>query len=73
DALVAAQPLATSGTGDFRAKLAGYGITPKSETDVLWNFEKFLVDRGGKVVARFAPDTAPEAPLLTDAIEAALG
>lgn len=29
--------------------------------DVTWNFEKFLVDRRGSVVARFAPGTTPEA------------
>jgi glutathione peroxidase len=74
DALVAAQPAATSAPGsDFKAKLAGYGIKPKSDTDVLWNFEKFLVGRDGRVVARFAPDTAPDAPILVEAIEAALG
>ena len=28
--------------------------------DVRWNFEKFLVDRSGKVVARFAPMVTPE-------------
>ena len=28
---------------------------------VKWNFTKFLVDRQGKVVHRFAPDTPPEA------------
>ena len=28
---------------------------------IKWNFTKFLVDRGGKVVARFAPMTKPEA------------
>jgi glutathione peroxidase len=27
---------------------------------IKWNFTKFLVDRGGKVVGRFAPATAPE-------------
>ena len=27
---------------------------------VKWNFTKFLVDRGGNVVARHAPSTAPE-------------
>lgn len=27
---------------------------------VKWNFTKFLVDRGGRVVARHAPQTAPE-------------
>jgi glutathione peroxidase len=27
---------------------------------IKWNFTKFLVDRNGKVVARFAPKTKPE-------------
>jgi len=26
---------------------------------IRWNFTKFLVDRGGRVVARFAPFTPP--------------
>ncbi len=39
--------------------------------DVRWNFEKFLVDREGKVT-RFAPQVTPEDPRLTDAIEDAL-
>ncbi len=29
-------------------------------TDITWNFEKFLVDKGGNVVARFGPTTTPE-------------
>jgi glutathione peroxidase len=41
--------------------------------DIRWNFEKFLIGRDGAVVARFAPTTAPDAPEVTAAIEAALG
>jgi glutathione peroxidase len=37
---------------------------------IKWNFTKFLVDRSGKVVARHAPTTKPEA--LTREIEALL-
>ena len=37
---------------------------------IKWNFTKFLVDRAGKVVARHAPTTTPEA--LTKEIEALL-
>ena len=37
--------------------------------DVQWNFEKFLVDRDGNVVARFRPGTTPEDPAVTSAIE----
>jgi len=29
-------------------------------SDVTWNFEKFLVDRSGEVVARWGPQTTPE-------------
>ena len=29
-------------------------------TSIKWNFTKFLVDRGGKVVRRYAPTTKPE-------------
>ncbi len=28
--------------------------------DITWNFEKFLVDRSGHIVQRFAPPTTPE-------------
>ena len=69
-ALVDAQPAATEKPGsDFRAKLAGYGITQDEPTDVLWNFEKFLIGRDGSVVARFAPDVSPDDPLLLAALE----
>ena len=54
---------------DFRVKLAGYGIKQDNPTDVLWNFEKFLVSKEGKVVGRFAPDTTTDDALLKDAIE----
>jgi glutathione peroxidase len=37
---------------------------------VKWNFTKFLVDRKGDVVERFAPNVAPQA--LEGAIEALL-
>jgi len=37
-----------------------------------WNFEKFLVGRDGTVVARFAPDTAPQDESIVQAVEAAL-
>jgi len=71
--LTSAKPEARSLPGsDFRAKLAGYGVTP-GPSEVLWNFEKFLVDREGNVIDRFAPDVAPNADLLVSAVERALG
>ncbi|HUC58668.1 MAG TPA: glutathione peroxidase [Streptosporangiaceae bacterium] len=40
--------------------------------DIQWNFEKFLLDGEGNVVARFRPMTDPEAPELVAAIEKSL-
>ena len=40
--------------------------------DVQWNFEKFLLAPGGKVVRRFRPRTEPDAPEVVEAIEAVL-
>lgn len=40
--------------------------------DVQWNFEKFLLAPGGRVVKRFRPATVPDAPEVVDAIEAVL-
>lgn len=40
---------------------------------VKWNFEKFLVNREGEVVARFAPTVEPDSAEVIDAIEGALG
>jgi glutathione peroxidase len=72
-ALIAAQPEAISlSEVPFREKLKGYGIDGNPAPEILWNFEKFLVSRGGEVVKRFAPDTQPDAPALTAAIEAEL-
>jgi len=61
-----------AGREKMEGNLRKYKIEPTSPPEVLWNFEKFLVDRDGKVVARFSPDTAPDAPAVREAIEAAL-
>jgi glutathione peroxidase len=45
---------------------------PATGGEVGWNFTKFLADRNGKVIARFASRVEPESAELTSAIEAAL-
>ncbi len=71
--LIQAQPNAkTSSSSDLRDKLAQHKLLPKQPADVMWNFEKFLVGRDGQVLNRFAPDIAPDDPILINAIEAAL-
>lgn len=73
-ALTQAQPRAEDfGDDGFQKKLAGYGIRQEQPSDVMWNFEKFLVDRSGNVIGRFVPGIAPDHAGLLQAIEAALG
>lgn len=50
--------------------LAGEGA--EFPGDITWNFEKFLVGKDGRVLARFSPRTTPEDPALVQAIEKAL-
>ena len=40
--------------------------------DITWNFEKFLVDGDGRVVARFSPGVQPDDRQVVDAIQALL-
>lgn len=44
----------------------------KGDKSISWNFEKFLVNRKGEAVRRFAPDIKPEDPRLVAAIESEL-
>ena len=71
-ALTTAAPRAAGDPDAFRSRLEGFGMTPNQDPDVLWNFEKFLVDRDGSVIGRFAPTVAPDDPELAGAIESAL-
>ncbi len=71
--LIDAQPVARVKDPGFRAQLDGFLSQHGAKTNplpgLLWNFEKFLVNRRGQVVARFAPDTLPTDPVVIQAIE----
>ena len=49
--------LGAKATGAMLKKISK---TYNKESDIRWNFTKFLVDREGNVVGRFAPTTKPE-------------
>ncbi|MBE7213338.1 MAG: glutathione peroxidase [Gluconacetobacter diazotrophicus] len=66
-----APPIAERADGGMRARLAARGAAPGPD-EVMWNFEKFLLDRDGAVVGRFAPDIAVTDEPLAGAIDAAL-
>ena len=46
---------------------------PKGPGKISWNFEKFLVNRQGEVVARFQPRTRPDSEEVVTRIETELG
>ncbi len=54
------------------AFLTDKAIHPTTGGDLSWNFNKFLIDRTGKVVERFGSGDKPEGEKVTQAIEAAL-
>ena len=45
---------------------------PEFGGDINWNFSKFLVDKSGKIIARFEPAIKPESDTVVQAIEKAL-
>jgi glutathione peroxidase len=72
--LIAARPNAQQKpNGTLRKTLEQHGLGPANDTDIMWNFEKFLVNRRGEVVGRFAPDITPKDSMITTAIESELG
>lgn len=46
--------------------------TPSDPGPVRWNFEKFLIGRDGKVIARYRSRVKPASPQVVEAIETAL-
>ena len=64
-------------TGNGIHPLYAY-LTEQTKTEegatvkIRWNFEKFLVNRNGEVVARFVPNTEPYDPELVATLESAL-
>ena len=59
--------------GGLEENLKGYGHNRSTPGEILWNFEKFLVGKDGRVAARFAPDVTAEDARLVEKVEAELG
>ena len=62
--------------GDDAHPLYKFLTEPATDGDfagpITWNFNKFLVDRNGNVIARFATKTTPQDANVIDAVEKAL-
>jgi glutathione peroxidase len=61
-----------AGADEFRVMMAKHQVDVADAPGVMWNFEKFLVNRRGKLVGRFAPHIAADDPRLIAAIDGAL-
>jgi glutathione peroxidase len=51
------------------AYLTSKETDPEFAGDITWNFNKFLIDRKGKIVARFTSKQKPDSPEVIEAIE----
>ncbi len=61
-------PVSTTGDGPMKEKLRSRGVDIE-DGEIVWNFEKFLIGRDGKIAARFAPDVTAEDSRLIAALD----
>ena len=61
-----------AGAAPLYQRLTSRDTKPIGAGPITWNFEKFVVGRDGQVVARFAPRTRPDHPVLVATLEAEL-
>ena len=52
--------------------LTGLELAPVGDGKIRWNFEKIVLDRSGKPIARFGSRTKPDSDEMLDVIKAAL-
>ena len=71
--LIAGAPEAlTTPEQGLKQKLGAKDLLPAGDSDIMWNFEKFLVAKDGTVLARFAPDITVTDEVFTAALADAL-
>ena len=61
-----------AGACDLYKHLTALDTQPQGPGKISWNFEKFIIGRNGKVVARFTPRTKPDDPEVLAVIKAEL-
>lgn len=68
-ALITAQPKAIlKENGNLKTNLKEHGLLSGTDQEIMWNFEKFLINKNGDVVKRFAPDVEPTDAVLVSSI-----
>ncbi|MGE3728553.1 MAG: glutathione peroxidase [Candidatus Sericytochromatia bacterium] len=72
-ALTEGQPEAIhNADGEFEGRLRQHNLITGEPHEIKWNFEKFLLNAQGQIVARFFPDIAPLDERLVSQVEALL-
>lgn len=71
-ALVSERPKTDAPDDAMRSNLKKFGVSPNDPPEVLWNFEKFLIDRDGVVIGRYPPDLSPKDPAMLAVVRHAL-
>lgn len=68
-ALITAQPKAIAKeNGNLKSNLKEHGLLSGTDQEIMWNFEKFLINKNGDVIKRFAPDIEPTDAVLVSSI-----
>lgn len=70
--LTEAKPETDINDGALEENLKKYNHHRSVPSEVLWNFEKFLIGKDGAIAARFAPDVTAEDERLVEKVEAEL-
>lgn len=55
--------------GNLKKVLIQHNLLSGTEKEIMWNFEKFIINRQGEVVERFAPDIAPDNSRIIECLE----
>lgn len=58
--------------GEFESRLRQHNLITGEAHEIKWNFEKFLLNAQGEIVARFFPDITPLDERLVNQVEALL-
>ncbi|MED5525252.1 glutathione peroxidase [Gallaecimonas pentaromativorans] len=73
-AMIAEQPQATGNVdSQLKTRLTEMGLLHHDARQIMWNFEKFLIDGHGQVVGRFRPDITPDDPRVLSMLDSLLG
>lgn len=70
--LIAAEPETSGDSDGLRKLLKSHNIQPNDAPQILWNFEKFIINKKGEIVGRFSSNVNPDDKDFVNLIETEL-